>query len=67
MRINDVKRNIDELWDDAAASWQDEMSKKYKGAMLKQMENLLDSMQSTCSQLTLASEEALRQLKEIQK
>ena len=66
MQINDVKRNVEDLWSDASASWQDDMSKKYKIAMIDQMENLLSSMQSSCSQLTLASEEALRRLKEIQ-
>lgn len=66
MQINDVKRNVEDLWSDASASWQDDMSKKYKTAMIDQMENLLNSMQSSCSQLTLASEDALRRLKEIQ-
>lgn len=66
MQINDVKRNVENLWSDASASWQDDMSKKYKAAMIDQMENLLDSMHSSCSQLALASEDALRRLKEIQ-
>ena len=67
MQINDVKRNVENLWSDASASWQDDMSKKYKIAMIDQMESLLASMQNSCSQLTLASEDALRRLKEIQK
>lgn len=66
MRINDVKRNVENLWSDASASWQDDMSKKYKTAMIDQMESLLNSMQNSCSQLTLASDDALRRLKEIQ-
>lgn len=66
MQINDVKRNVENLWSEASASWQDDMSKKYKIAMIDQMENLLSSMQSSCNQLTLASEDALRRLKEIQ-
>ena len=67
MQINDVKRNVENLWSDASASWQDDMSKKYKIAMIDQMESLLASMQNSCSQLTLASEDALRRLEEIQK
>ncbi len=66
MQINDIKRNVENLWSDVSASWQDDMSKKYKTAMIDQMESLLSSMQSFCSQLSLASEDALRQLKEIQ-
>lgn len=66
MQIGDVKKNVENLWSDASASWQDDMSKKYKTAMIDQMESLLNSMQSSCSQLTLASEDALRRLKEIQ-
>lgn len=66
MQIDDVKRNVENLWSDASASWQDDMSKKYRTAMINQMESLLDSMRSSCSQLTLASEDALRRLKEIQ-
>lgn len=66
MQINDVKRNVENLWSDASASWRDDMSKKYKTAMIDQMESLLNSMHSSCSQLTLASEDALRRLKEIQ-
>ena len=53
MQINDVKRNVENLWSEASASWQDDMSKKYKIAVIDQMEKLLSSM-------------ALRQLKEIQ-
>ena len=66
MQINDVKKNVEDLWSDTAASWQDDMSKKYKTAMIDYMENLLNSMQSSCSQLVLASEEALKRLEEIQ-
>lgn len=66
MQINDIKRNVENLWSDASASWQDEMSKKYKAAMIDQLENLLNSMHSSCSQLALASEDALKRLKEIQ-
>lgn len=66
MQINDIKRNVENLWSDASASWQDDMSKKYKTAMIDQLESLLNSMHSSCSQLALASEEALRKLKEIQ-
>lgn len=66
MQINDVKRNLENLWSDASASWQDDVSTKYKTAMIDQMENLLGSMQSSCSQLTFAGEDALRRLKEIQ-
>ena len=66
MQINDVKRNVENLWLDASASWQDDMSKKYRAAVIEQMENLLNSMQNSCSQLVLASEDALRRLKEIQ-
>lgn len=67
MQINDVKRNIEDLWSDASVSWQDDMSKKYRVAMIDQMENLLNSMQNSCGQLALASEDALRRLREIQK
>lgn len=67
MRINDIKRNVENLWSDASASWQDDMSKKYKTAMIDQLESLLNSMHSSCSQLVFASEDALRKLKEIQK
>lgn len=66
MQIEDVKKNVENLWSDASASWQDDMSKKYRAAIIDQMENLLNSMRSSCSQLTLASEDALRRLKEIQ-
>jgi flagellar hook-associated protein FlgK len=66
MQIIDVKSNVDDLWDDASSSWQDAMSKKYKAAVIDQMETLLNSMQSSCSQLVLASEDALKQLKEMQ-
>lgn len=66
MQINDVKRNVENLWLDASVSWQDDMSKKYRAAVIEQMEKLLNSMQSSCSQLVLASEDALRRLKEIQ-
>lgn len=67
MQINDIKRNVENLWSDVSASWQDDMSKKYKTVMIDQMESLLNSMQSSCSQLSLASEDALRRLEEIQK
>ena len=67
MQINDVKRNVENLWSDVSTSWQDDMSKKYKTVMIDQMESLLNSMQSSCSQLSLASEDALRRLEEIQK
>lgn len=66
MQINDIKRNVENLWSDASASWQDDMSKKYKTAMIDQLESLLSSIHSSCSQLALASEDALRKLKEIQ-
>lgn len=66
MQINDVKRNVENLWLDASVFWQDDMSKKYRAAVIEQMEKLLNSMQSSCSQLVLASEDALRRLKEIQ-
>lgn len=66
MQINDVKRNVENLWSEASASWQDDMSKKYKTAVIDQMEKLLSSMERSCSRLILANEEALRQLKEIQ-
>ncbi len=66
MQINDIKRNVENLWSDASASWQDDMSKKYKTAMIDQLESLLNSMHSSCSQLAHASEDALRKLKEIQ-
>lgn len=66
MQINDVKKNVMDLWSDTSVSWKDDMSRKYKAAMIDQIENILNSMQSSCSQLTLASEEALRRLKEIQ-
>lgn len=66
MQINDIKRNVENLWSDASASWQDDMSKKYKTAMIVQLESLLNSMHSSCSQLARASEDALRKLKEIQ-
>ncbi len=66
MQINDVKRNVENLWSEASASWQDDMSKKYKIAVIDQMEKLLSSMERSCSRLILANEEALRQLKEIQ-
>ena len=64
MQINDVKRNVENLWSEASASWQDDMSKKYKIAVIDQMEKLLSSMERSCSRLILANEEALRQLKE---
>ncbi len=38
MQINDVKRNVENLWSEASASWQDDMSKKYKIAVIDQME-----------------------------
>lgn len=66
MQINDVKRNVENQWLDASVFWQDDMSKKYRAAVIEQMEKLLNSMQSSCSQLVLASEDALRRLKEIQ-
>lgn len=66
MQINDVKGNVENLWADASTSWKDDMSKKYKTAMINQMEKILNSMQGSCSQLALASEDALRKLKEIQ-
>ena len=66
MQINDVKRNVENLWSEASAPWQDDMSKKYKIAVIDQMEKLLSSMERSCSRLILANEEALRQLKEIQ-
>ena len=66
MQINDVKRNVENLWSEASVSWQDDMSKKFKTAMIDQMESLLNSMHISCIQLALASEDALRKLKEIQ-
>lgn len=66
MQISDIRRNVVELWSDASVSWQDDMSKKYKAAMIDQMEDLLDSMQTSCSNLMCASDDALRRLKKIQ-
>ena len=66
MYIKDVKRNIEDLWSDTSVSWKDPMSEKYKAAIIDQMESLLDFIQNSYSQLVTASEEALRQLKEIQ-
>ena len=66
MQINDIKRNIESLWLDASVSWQDDVSKKYKTAIIDQLESLLISMHSSCSQLALASEDALKRLEEIQ-
>lgn len=66
MQINDVKRNVENLWSDTSTSWQDEMSGKYKTTVIDKMENILDSMQNSCDQLICASEDALRRLKDIQ-
>ena len=30
MQMSDIRRNIVGLWSDTAASWQDDMSKKYR-------------------------------------
>lgn len=66
VQIGDVRKNVVELWADASASWQDDLSKKYKAAMIDQMEDILDSMQNSCDQLMRASGDALKRLKEIQ-
>lgn len=66
MQMSDIRRNIVGLWSDTAASWQDDMSKKYRIALIDQMGELLDSMQNSCGQLACASDDALRRLKEIQ-
>lgn len=64
--MDDVRRNMYGLWNDAAAFWQDEMSKKYKTAMIDEIDNLLRFMQTSCNQLMLARENALKRLNEIQ-
>lgn len=66
MQISEIRANIVGLWSDTAASWQDDMSKKYKVVLIDQMGELLDSMQNSCGQLVCASDDALRRLKEIQ-
>lgn len=66
MQINDVKNSVENLWSDVSASWQDDIAKKYKTAMIDPMENILNSMQCSCNQLMFAKDEALRRLNEIQ-
>lgn len=65
MEIDDIRQNIDNAWVEAIPFWKDNMSKKYKIAVIDELDELLKSMQSIISELELAREDALRKLKEI--
>lgn len=66
MQINVVQKAVDELWLDTAASWSDDMSRKYKSLILDKLDDCLNDMQTSCSELILASDSALNRLREIQ-
>ena len=66
MQINDIRNTVDNLWIDTSASWQDEMAKKYKAAVIDELDTLLNQMNKCCVQLDLASSDALRKLSEFE-
>lgn len=66
MQFEDIKENVNHLWDQTAITWQDDVSKRYKSAVIDEITELLVSMQKNCIQLKMSSDEALKRLKDIQ-
>ena len=66
MRIEDVRRQVDQLWEETAVFWRDEIAGKYKTAVIDELERLLISMQASCDRMISVQENALRKRNEMQ-
>lgn len=66
MRIEDVRRQVDQLWEETAVFWKDEIAEKYKTAVIDELERLLISMQASCDRMISVQEDALRRRDEMQ-
>ena len=66
MRIEDVRRQVDQLWEETAVFWKDEIAEKYKTAVIDELERLLISMQASCDRMISVQKDALRRRDEMQ-
>lgn len=66
MQMNGVKRTVEELWANTESTWKDDVSIKYKNAVVDEMEEILQTMQISCDKLMISMNRALDELKEIQ-
>lgn len=66
MQIKDIQNSIANSWDEVKTSWQDDMSKKYKTALLDNLDTLLSSIERELNHLHWASEDAIEQIDQFQ-
>lgn len=66
MQINGVKKTVEELWANTESTWKDDVSKKYKNAVVNEMGEILQAMQTSCDKLMISMNKALDELKELQ-
>ena len=46
MRIEDVRRQVAQLWEETAVFWKDEIAGKYKTAVMDELERLLACLET---------------------
>lgn len=67
MKFSDVKSNVNNLWDEAASSWKDDIAQKFKKVSIDEIDELLSSMQKLSNQLHFDADETLDLLQKIQR
>ena len=64
MEANVIKTKVEDAWSVVSSHWKDEYAARYRMAVIKELENTLDSIRNVSMQLSDSIDTALSSLRE---